>query len=326
MFLRLISSVCLLFALAQRLAIGDSSNYKTQKMPLWSSSDAVQITRNENGVKKCTGENHWNELKQSDYQGVTHSCIDRCHVNYLAYENPYQKRVFRHKIHSPGKGFECGLCHTNDAVGSKTHGKLIVQNKDCLTCHHRDKAAEDCWHCHEGIKEYMEGNIERFNTKVPDLMARDVSCTGCHELAPDGASFKPVRECCIECHDSSDSYGKIYDIWKKILHDECKQCEEKEMDITLANQHAIYYPDSFFVSRLMKATSHILARDIPKLHDAGEKSEVKSLQKKTYSPVDFHNRQELLQFIRANGMHNIILSQLLLQHIKTEQQRLRNDR
>lgn len=98
------------------------------------------------------------------------------------------------------------------------------------------------------------------------------------------------------------------------------------MDITLANQHAIYYPDSFFVSRLMKATSHILARDIPKLHDAGEKSEVKSLQKKTYSPVDFHNRQELLQFIRANGMHNIILSQLLLQHIKTEQQRLRNDR
>lgn len=98
------------------------------------------------------------------------------------------------------------------------------------------------------------------------------------------------------------------------------------MDITPGNQHAIYHPDTLFFSQLMKATSHVLSRDIPKLLDAVEKREIKSLQKKAYAPVDFHNRQELLQFIRSHGMHNIIVSQLLLQHIKTEQQRLRSDR
>ncbi len=326
MFLRLISSVCLPFVLAQHLAIGDNNDYKAQKMTPWPSSDTVHSAGDENGVNKNTGKNRKNKEKQSDYPAVTHSCIDRCHVNYLAYENPYRKRVFSHRIHSPGKGYDCGLCHANDALGSETHGKLIVQDRDCLACHHKDKDAEDCRRCHPGIQEYREGNIEGFHAKVPDLMVRDVSCTGCHQLVQGTAAFKAVRENCIECHDSSDSYGKIYDIWEKILQDECRQCEEKEMDITPGNQHAIYHPDTLFFSQLMKATSHVLSRDIPKLLDAVEKREIKSLQKKAYAPVDFHNRQELLQFIRSHGMHNIIVSQLLLQHIKTEQQRLRSDR
>lgn len=286
MFLRLISSAFLLIVLAPCPAIGSSS----------------------------------------DYPAVTQSCINRCHVNYLAYQSPYQKRIFRHRIHSPGKGFDCGLCHANDAVGLETHGKLIVQDKDCLACHHKDKDTEDCWRCHAGIQEYREGNIGGFHAKIPDLMVRDVSCTGCHQLLQGGAAFKPVRENCVECHDSSDSYGKIYDIWKKILRDECTQCEEEERDIALVNQHSNYSPDTTFASQLIKATAQILSRDLPKLHDTGEHGKTKSLQKKAYLPVDFQNRQELLQFIRANGMHNIILSQILLQHIRTEQQRLRSNR
>jgi len=318
MFLWFAISLCHLLVFVQHLAIGGSNSHKADKMFPGPPSEMAYITGDENRVEKNTGENHKNKVMQSNYPAVTHSCIDRCHVNYLAYEAPYQKRIFSHRAHSPGKGFDCDLCHTNSAVGTETHGKLIVQDEDCLACHHKEKDVEDCRRCHVGIQEYREGNIKGFNAKVPDIMVRDVSCTGCHQLTYDGTAFKPARQKCIECHDSSDSYGKIYDIWKEILHNACMQYEEEETDTTPGNQHTTHHPDTLLVSQLMEATSQILARDIPQLHDAGGKDPAASAQQKIYSPVDLHNRQKFLQFLRSYGMHNIILSHLLLQSIKTE--------
>ena len=151
----------------------------------------------------------------------TSSCIDRCHVNYMAYRTIYQKEIFRHKMHSPDQDLECYQCHNNDPIDKKTHGNLIIQNKDCQTCHHQEASDNDCLKCHSEVQEYINGGIQNIVTKKPDWMSKSVSCTDCHKLESDGASFKAVREYCIECHNPD--YGLLYDAWKDVLDSKTKQ-------------------------------------------------------------------------------------------------------
>ncbi|MDO8141464.1 MAG: cytochrome c3 family protein [Candidatus Brocadiales bacterium] len=150
----------------------------------------------------------------------TSSCIDRCHVNYMAYRTIYQKEIFRHKMHSPDQCLECYQCHNNDPIDKKTHGNLIIQNKDCRTCHHKEANNNDCLKCHSEVKEYINGSIQNIVTKKPDWMSKSVSCTECHKLELDGASFKAVRKYCIECHNPD--YGLLYDAWKDVLDSKTK--------------------------------------------------------------------------------------------------------
>ena len=186
----------------------------------------------------------------------TSSCIDRCHVNYMAYRTIYQKEIFRHKMHSPDQSLECYQCHNNDQIDKKTHGNLIIQNKDCQTCHHKEANNNDCLKCHSEVKEYINGSIyelgrmrqrllisplergaggvlqqtytplyplflEGNHKKMPDWMSKSVSCTDCHKPELDGASFKAVRKYCIECHNPD--YGLLYDAWKDVLDSKTKQ-------------------------------------------------------------------------------------------------------
>ena len=150
----------------------------------------------------------------------TSSCIDRCHVNYMAYRTIYQKEIFRHKMHSPDQSLECYQCHNNDPIDKKTHGNLIIQNKDCHTCHHKEANNNDCLKCHSEVKEYINGGIQNIVTKKPDWMSESVSCTDCHKPELGGASFKAVRKYCIECHNPD--YGLLYDAWKDILDSKTK--------------------------------------------------------------------------------------------------------
>lgn len=147
----------------------------------------------------------------------TGSCIDRCHVNYMAYRTLYQGEVFRHNTHSPTQGVECRQCHNNDAVNTKTHGGLIIQNKDCNTCHHKETNNEGCLKCHADVKDYRNGNIQNITMKIPDWMSKAVSCTDCHKRSVGGYSFNVVREYCIDCHNAD--YGLLYDAWKETLDD-----------------------------------------------------------------------------------------------------------
>lgn len=347
MYLRIISFTYLLLVFVQHLATGDAHNNKTQEMHHSSLSPSEPATKGETEAKKYRSKYNFHESKQFENHDATSSCIDRCHVNYLSYKNRYQKRIFLHKNHSPDQGLQCNLCHANDPAGTETHGKLIMQHKECISCHHKDTANEDCWRCHAEVKEYMEGNIQEFNTKLSDfigvgvhikwphdiqgfntqlhdLMAKDVSCIECHQMEPDGTSFKAVRSCCVECHDSDSSYGVIYDLWKQALYDELTQCCENEIDIIMARQNQFYQPDDSFISQLMNATVKILFRDIPALKNTEDSRWLKTLQKKEYLQLDISNRQNLLQFVQSYGMHNVLLSHILLKYIRAEQQRLKD--
>lgn len=202
--------------------------------------------------------------KQPGYSLATGSCVDRCHVNYLAYRTMYRGKVFKHKSHSPALGLECGQCHNNNAVNVKTHGGLIIQNKDCGDCHHKQEytplanslplqysshssktfraeegkdrkenvvssVAKGCLRCHADAQEYMDGSAPPATGGSPDWMSGIVSCTDCHKKDAGAASFKAVRERCVECHNAD--YGLLYDAWKETLNSKIKQSGERDTNL-----------------------------------------------------------------------------------------------
>ena len=176
------------------------------------------------------------------------SCTDRCHVNYKGYRTIYQEKTFRHRSHSPEQGVPCDRCHNSDPVDTKTHGRIIIEYKDCCKCHHKkkeksppgavlqkqnivttsvfpdtknaevvkDSGNKICLKCHAVVKDYRDGIMENSSVrKTPDWMSRSVSCTNCHQVDAGKNAFMPVRDYCVACHNSD--YGLLYDAWKDLF-------------------------------------------------------------------------------------------------------------
>lgn len=299
-------------------ALGNSYFIPSQ-IPLPVSSDLFQ--KNDGDKTKESGERRsLKNIMQSEYQDTATSCIDRCHVNYTGYKNLYQDEVFLHKVHSPEQGLECDYCHNDDAVGTETHGKLIIQSKDCMKCHHEDASNEDCLQCHRGVKEYIDGNMQSMGATIPDWMSKDVFCKDCHSLESDGASFKSVRGYCVECHSSG--YGDLYDAWKKMLDEEIKEYYRNEKHVTRARHGQVNSINTPLLRKTVNSVAEFLFS--ASSHSQGTELEGgKDQQKKPVSRLDIANRQTLLALIESNGMHNILLTQILLKYINTEQQELK---
>ena len=70
----------------------------------------------------------------------TDSCTERCHVNYMAYENKFKSlkkdEIFKHRTHSFEQDLDCISCHDDSEVNTKEHGKLTIKKENCLKCHH----------------------------------------------------------------------------------------------------------------------------------------------------------------------------------------------
>ncbi|MEK6622136.1 MAG: multiheme c-type cytochrome, partial [Planctomycetota bacterium] len=136
----------------------------------------------------------------------------------------------------------------SDAVDTKTHGRIIIGDKDCCKCHHKKKkktpqsaaiqkqdvvttsvfsdtknveVAKDsgnkiCLKCHAVVKDYRDGIVKNSSVrKKLDWMSRSVSCTDCHKVDAKSNAFMPVRDFCVECHNSD--YGLLYDAWKDLF-------------------------------------------------------------------------------------------------------------
>lgn len=263
-------------------------------------------------------------IQQSNAQYTKGSCADRCHVDYMTYQTMYHEDYFRHRNHSPKQGMECNLCHENYVDDTKPHGNLIIQNKDCVACHHKKVNNEDCLKCHAEIKEYMDGWIQGMTTKIPDWMSKNVSCTDCHKLVSDGSSFKGVRDYCIECHSSS--YGTIHDLWKKMIDSEIKQSFETESNIhTVASQNQPLFSHTSFLAEQIDTVSEYLIDDLPASSSLQGKDieGVKNFYKEGCLLLDAANRRNLLKFVQSYGMHNVLLSQVLLKFMGNEQQCLK---
>jgi hypothetical protein len=241
----------------------------------------------------------------------------------MKYQTMYHDEFFRHRIHSPRQGMECNLCHENYVDDTKPHGNLVIQNKDCVSCHHKKASNEDCLKCHAEVKEYMDGWIQDTNTKIPDWMSLAVSCTDCHKLASDGTSFKDTRDYCIECHSSS--YGTIHDLWKKMLDSEIKQSFETESNIhTVASQNKPLFSHAPLMAEQIDTVSKYLIDDLPASSLQGKYLRgVKNFYREGYLQPDAANRRNLLRFVQSYGMHNVLLSQVLLKFMGNEQHKKR---
>ena len=209
-------------------------------------------------------------------QYLTGSCIDRCHVNYMAYRTQYEGKAFRHDTHSPAQGLECNQCHNNDAVNTKTHGELKIQNKDCSVCHHKEANNEACLKCHADVKDYINGSFQNTVTKIQDWMSKAVLCTDCHKPEADVSSFKDVREYCVECHNHD--YGLLYDMWEETLNDGIRQ----------------------------------FARDDSNVHNETGKLMLIG----TGSGNIVIDKKHILRIVRSYGIHNFRLSQIILKSVE----------
>src|SRR3989304_7930445 len=63
----------------------------------------------------------------------TDSCTERCHVNYMAYENKFKSlkkdEIFKHRSHSFKQDMDCISCHDDSEVNTEGHCKISNQNK-----------------------------------------------------------------------------------------------------------------------------------------------------------------------------------------------------
>jgi len=133
------------------------------------------------------------------------SCTERCHVNFMAYENKFEvsneTEIFRHKTHSYEHDMECVSCHDDSEVNTDRHGKLTIVKESCLKCHHVELKEFACKRCHQNIDEnpmkYKEENFIHGFT-----VDSDVDCGLCHVKDPN-ASLKKEEINCVKCHHTT---------------------------------------------------------------------------------------------------------------------------
>ncbi|MCP4269679.1 MAG: hypothetical protein GY777_29595 [Candidatus Brocadiaceae bacterium] len=133
------------------------------------------------------------------------SCTERCHVNYMAYENKFEvshvTEIFKHKTHSYEQDMECISCHDNSEVNTEGHGRLIIEKENCLKCHHVELNEFECKECHLGIDENpMKYKEEEFIHGF--TVESDVDCGLCHVKDPN-ASLKNEEINCVKCHHTT---------------------------------------------------------------------------------------------------------------------------
>ena len=83
-----------------------SSNVPVQRPHLTSPSPFLPLTEGDRRRGETFSRLWWEGVRRGVNITInkspfpTGSCIDRCHVNYVAYRTIYQKEIFRHKMHS----------------------------------------------------------------------------------------------------------------------------------------------------------------------------------------------------------------------------------
>ena len=148
-----------------------------------------------------------------------YSCTDRCHVNYMAYENKFEvtqrAEIFRHKTHSFEQDLDCTSCHDDSEVNTEGHGKLTIKKENCLKCHHVELKESECKRCHQGIDANpMKYKKEKFIHGF--TVDSDVDCGLCHVKDPN-ASLIDDEINCIKCHHTTPDL-------------DCVKCHKDDID------------------------------------------------------------------------------------------------
>ncbi|OGK80910.1 MAG: hypothetical protein A2X52_15645 [Candidatus Rokubacteria bacterium GWC2_70_16] len=108
----------------------------------------------------------------------------------------FAKQRVPHAKHVSEFGAVCTACHSADV-----HKAVTATAATCTSCHHSPQN-ERCEGCHRAQSAFFRGEAKSALAKAePDVMAKAVGCTGCHDLSTKH-SRQAVTEKCIGCHDA----------------------------------------------------------------------------------------------------------------------------
>lgn len=234
-----------------------------------------------------------------EHQFPANTCIDRCHANYMEYRTIYQGKIFRHNTHSPNQRLECNQCHNNDPVNMETHGRLIIQKKDCGACHHKrtDKVL---------VHPLPSKDNENLGKS---LISPNYPLLKKGSGAPASERKSLNEEGCLRCHADVRDYinGNLKNIIPKIPDwmsnaVSCTDCHKLELN-----------GYSFKTVREYCIECH--NPDYGLLYDAWKEtldSKAKQFRKNNIN----RNIQDLLKQVQSHGMHNFRLSQMFLRSME----------
>ncbi len=232
------------------------------------------------------------------YQFPANSCIDRCHVNYMAYRTVYQGKVFQHKTHSPDHGLECSLCHRNDPVNAEMHGDLIIQSRDCGICHHKGARKILTGPSHPNANKYFEGLLTPLSPPLLRVILWE---------PPLKKGYQDEKGC-LRCHadvrdyingDLQDVISKIPDwMYKAVSCTDCHTLELNGYSFKAVREHCIECHNP----------------DYGLLYNAWKETLMRRIKQSSKSDMD-KSIQHSLSLVQSYGMHNFRLSEILLRSI-----------
>ncbi len=154
---------------------------------------------------------HFLNFRKIDYV-VNPDFMEKNSLEDIFKVNDINGYAFSHKNHIENYKLRCVNCHFEE-VGHPDHRKNygLMMKKVCFTCHEKEggPSNNDCNVCHTVQDKIRKGKISDNITGAEDVMA-SLACTECH------TSFDalPGEKSCIECHDGSEDYGKMFNDWK----------------------------------------------------------------------------------------------------------------
>lgn len=177
------------------------------------------------------------------HTGITHSfkpafsenCLD-CHKEIKTLKTTkFRNRSFPHLLHTSEAVAKCEYCHSKK---KETHGKLLISEASCRTCHHTQKSIE-CSKCHSIPNRIQNGlsiaglkGVEGYKTNIID-------CKACHKKLTEPSSLERIKESCASCHE--EEYKDFVTEWQTSTMETMTKIEKKikgakPVKITQANE------------------------------------------------------------------------------------------
>ncbi len=175
-------------------------------------------------------------------------------------------------------GLTCAACHPTDHSMA-----LNIKIDTCADCHHKNRSTSNCTLCHSSSAALYNGNVPFSDiTHTPNVMAGSVGCSDCHDHVEHGKVYTTVRGRCIDCH--VPMYGNILDKWNNLY---TKKYEQAEL---------------------------LLKNAAIKLEGMDKNSDKYKHAKALYD--DANAKLSFLE--KANGLHNILITEKLLDSVISE--------
>ncbi len=163
-------------------------------------------------------------------RGLVPGDCTNCHSGLKIKDIKVFGSVYNHANHL-AQGLSCNKCHSN----RQTHGQLIIDHRNCMSCHHRNASVSEefnCRTCHPKQYQVYYSRLDYFTYNMPNVMSEKVSCGRCHRDEENNLN-KPAKILCSQCHDTSyedkmrrwqeEIFGLLEQLRVKVYRENCKQ-------------------------------------------------------------------------------------------------------